>query len=1133
MLLSWIHQFTRRPSKTCRCQNGVKSRACGRRLGLLLEALEDRTVPSFFTAPTFAVGASPVAQAVGDFNGDGRADLVVANQGSNSVSVLIGNEDGTFAAKTDYAVGVTPIAVAVGDFNGDGKLDIATVNFASKTVSLLLGNGDGTFRPQAQIVLATTPVSLAVGDFNGDNKLDLAIATEDLANDYVNMLQGNGDGTFQAPVSTISDSAPKGIAITLESFSSIGTGDFNGDGRADLVIVNNKDSVSQRSGLLSFGGSVSVMLGNGDGTFQVPQKFAVGVSPRTVAVGDFNGDGRLDFAVGNYLSSTVSVFTNIGGNFSLTTLAPGGAPLSLAAGDFNGADRTELAVSFINAGAVTIYSSQAGGSLQASATYVTGGGFLTTGDLNGDGRPDIISSALPDLVAALVAPANTVSVLLNNGAGTFPAPVLIANPGVPLPSQVNADFNNDGIPDLALAAGEVELGLGDGNFGDVMIVAAGNGVAAADVDGNGTQDLLVTSPSFPPGKLALLLNSPGFDDRTGGAVGFTVSAPQLTSAGGVLSVTVTAVDALGNPVPRFLGTVDLDLQQAGSASRKFEAQYQFTATDNGRHTFLVSNLTNAGVDALSVFAVGMPTASVSVSVAPTAFAKFALTAPASIPAGTTFSLTVVAEDRFGNALASYVGTVHFSALANDTQALLPADYTFAAADAGTHTFTATLFKTEGSSSPLITTKDVATGFASFTNILVTPLAPSSLSMTNLPSPIAAGSQDGVTVTALDVFANPAVSYNGTVHFSSSDARAGLPIDYTFTPIDGGVHSFVPIFETAGTQSFTVADTLSPTFTSSQSGIVVGPGMPAVWGINGFPTNTTAGTVQTFTLTAMDAFGNVATNYLGRVHFSSSDAQAGLPADYTFTAADAGSHTFTTNLKTAGAQSISFADLAIPAFSGTISGIKVNSAAAASIIVAGFPATTAGVAQTFSVTLKDAFGNVATGYTGTVTFGSNDPLASLPANYTFTTADAGIHTFSATLKRAGTQFISVADTVASTLSSTESGINVSAAAVSQFAISSPVNVTQGVGFSITVSAEDAFGNVVAGYRGKVHLSSSDPKAGSQDFTFSNNDNGVHVFSYTLNTLAFQTLTVVDTTNNSIFGSVVVDVLAKNGGSGGAG
>ena len=184
-----------------------------------------------------------------------------------------------------------------------------------------------------------------------------------------------------------------------------------------------------------------------------------------------------------------------------------------------------------------------------------------------------------------------------------------------------------------------------------------------------------------------------------------------------------------------------------------------------------------------------------------------------------------------------------------------------------------------------------------------------------------------------------------------------------------------------------------------------------------------------------------------------------------------------------------------------------------------------MAHTFTVTLRDAFGNVATGYTGTVNFSSSDPIASLPANYAFTAADAGVHTFTAALKRAGTQFLQVTDTLSSGLIGADNGIVVTPAAVSHFIISGPTSVTQGVGFKITVSAVDDFGNVNAGYRGKVHLSGTDPKAGPQDFTFSNNDNGVHIFSYTFNTLGFQTLTIVDTSNSSIVGSDFVSVVPK--------
>ena len=201
--------------------------------------------------------------------------------------------------------------------------------------------------------------------------------------------------------------------------------------------------------------------------------------------------------------------------------------------------------------------------------------------------------------------------------------------------------------------------------------------------------------NYPAGQVAAWLNSAGFDNRTGGAVGFIVSAPSQITAGANDSVTVTAVDALGNPVTGFLGTVDLDDTPANSAALNFVGQYTFTAADNGRHTFLFSNVTQAGAGTLSVFAVGMPTAAVALDVVPAALSKFIFSAPATVPAGTPFSFTISALDRFGNVETGYTGAVHFSALTNDLGALLPPNFTFTAADAGTHTFTATLFKTAG------------------------------------------------------------------------------------------------------------------------------------------------------------------------------------------------------------------------------------------------------------------------------------------------------------------------------------------------------------------------------------------------------------------------------------------------------
>jgi hypothetical protein len=1032
MPATWFHSLFRKASRNARRANQLKIR-CSRNVRPAVEELEDRTVPSFFTPPTFPVGSAPVAQVVGDFNGDGKADLAVVNEGSNTVSVLLGNGDGTFQTKTDYPTGAFPVGVAVGDFNGDGHLDIAVANLSSNSISILLGNGDGTLQPKTDIALLLTPLALTVGDFNGDGKADIAVATGNATTDDMTLLVGSGNGTFQAPVTTVTDSTLTGLYPGRGS--SISTADFNGDGHLDLVVVNNKDGdlFGKGGGIIGrqpFPGTASVLLGNGDGTFQARRNFTVGSGAESVAVGDFNGDGRPDFAVSSNAngSNPVSVFMNAaGGNFSSALLSLGtgnGFAGILAAGDFNGDGVTDLAVP--TGVGVQVFNGQPGVGLKAGATYASALTSPVVGDFNGDGHLDLAGAVANGQLFNVL---NAIEPWLNNGNGTFAAPVIISTAGVVFSNQATADFNGDSIPDLVTASGQVELGLGDGRFGDTTTLPfpGGSSVAAVDADGNGTIDILVTDPNLPGGQVDAWFNSPGYDNRTGGAVGFVVSAPTQIAAGDNTSVTVTAVDAQGNPVPGFQGTVDLDFTPAGSTALNLASQYTFTAADNGRHTFIFSNLTQVGAGTLSVFAVGMPTVTAPLAVVPGALNQYVFSAPTTIPAGTPFSFSITAEDKFGNVETGYTGTVHFSALANDTQDVLPADYTFTAADTGTHTFTATLTRIAGATSPFIAATDLATSASSSAKIVVNPLTAVSLGM-SVASTTPTGDPLSVVVSALDRFGNVAPDYRGTIHFASSDPQAVLPADYRFTAADAGHHTFTPTLNTAGPQALSVSDTVNPAF-SSQAQISAFTVVPASFEI--FETSTTtAGAAYSFTVVALNALGGEATGYTGTVHFSSSDAQAGLPADYTFTAADLAIHTFTATLKTAGTQSISVSDTAHPAATGSLS------------------------------------------------------------------------------------------------------VSVAPAAVSQFVISGPTSVTQGVGFKITVTAEDAFGNVVPSYRGAVHLSSTDSTGGTQNFTFSANDNGVHIFSYTFNALGFQTITIADTTNSSIFGNYIVDVLPKSG-AGGAG
>src|SRR5262249_38595688 len=161
------------------------------------------------------------------------------------------------------------------------------------------------------------------------------------------------------------------------------------------------------------------------------------------------------------------------------------------------------------------------------------------------------------------------------------------------------DFNRDGIPDLvSTSSGQVQLGLGDGRFGDTttLTLPSGSTVAAVDADGNSTPDVLVGNPGYPTGQVAAWFNSPGYDNRTAGAVSFVVSAPAQIAAGHNASVTAAAVDVLGNTVPNFRGTVDLDDPPPGSTALNLAGQYTFTAADNGRHTFIFSNVTQAGAN---------------------------------------------------------------------------------------------------------------------------------------------------------------------------------------------------------------------------------------------------------------------------------------------------------------------------------------------------------------------------------------------------------------------------------------------------------------------------------------------------------------------------------------------------------
>jgi hypothetical protein len=326
-----------------------------------------------FPRTDFPVGHSPTSIAIADFNGDGKLDLAVTNQGDNTVSILLGNGDGTFQSQTTIPTGVAPDAIVTGDFNADGKADLAVANFSDNSISIFLGNGDGTFATAAMVT----------ADFRHTGAVDLAVL--DQADGLVSVLLSNGNGTFENPINTTVGRTPSALV----------TGDFNSDGNLDVAVTNSGSN------------SLSILLGNGNGTFFRRIDFGTGVGPSAIAAGDYNGDGILDLAVTNKIDNTLMIFPGIGdGTFgTVTSFATDGGPTALISGNF-GSTLPSLIVACESANTMDLFLGLGAGSFATPVSIPTGNNPVAIAD------GDFVGSGLLDVAVANNASA-TVSVFLN------------------------------------------------------------------------------------------------------------------------------------------------------------------------------------------------------------------------------------------------------------------------------------------------------------------------------------------------------------------------------------------------------------------------------------------------------------------------------------------------------------------------------------------------------------------------------------------------------------------------------------------------------------------------------------------------------------------------------------------------
>jgi hypothetical protein len=346
---------------------------------------------SFTNASNILVGNSSFYAAVGDFDGDGNQDLLDSN--SNGVSIRMGDGAGNFSGTTDVSVGSGPKWIAVGDFNNDGKQDFAVANSTGNTVSVRLGVGDGTFTNAADIStgIATRPWAIAAGDFNGDGKQDLAITEAFQSRVEIRLGDGAGGFTFSNYVTVGTDFTG---ATSANGPSSIAIGDFNEDGKQDLAVGN------RNLGSTTFVPTVSIRLGVGDGTFTGTSEVAGGALTSdliSLALGDFNGDGHQDFVTVTSQTSTLNVRLGDGaGNFSGTTAVSTGAntfPLSVAVADFNNDGKQDLLGATSNVSSAALALGDGAGNFGTASTLSLGSApqAVAAGDFNEDGKLDFVA----------------------------------------------------------------------------------------------------------------------------------------------------------------------------------------------------------------------------------------------------------------------------------------------------------------------------------------------------------------------------------------------------------------------------------------------------------------------------------------------------------------------------------------------------------------------------------------------------------------------------------------------------------------------------------------------------------------------------------------------------------------------
>ena len=527
-----------------------------------------------------------------------------------------------------------------------------------------------------------------------------------------------------------------------------------------------------------------------------------------------------------------------------------------------------------------------------------------------------------------------------------------------------------------------------------------------------------------------------------------------------VAVTMTVRDRLGNLVTDYSGTVRIASTDAAAPPIPdvvFTPAMGGTATipvtfyTDGNHSLVASDVANGAVSGAAVTHVNHGAA--------TAYVLSPL--PASAVAGTSLVLTIKAVDRHGNLVTNYAGTAHLSSA--DPTDQLPADGGF---NGGVRNVSLA-FVTAGTHGATVAEAGGTIG-ANTTAVAVSHAAPARVTLQGLPASVTVDASSSVAATVRDAFGNPALSYTGTLRFTLTDPAAPAIPDVPFTPAMQGVATIPLVFFTAGDFSVTATDTKSSSVTGTAA-TRVNHGPASAYSLSALPASAVAGVSMPLTIRAVDAHGNLVTDYAGAAHVSSGDATDQLPSDGSFTG---GVRTVSLAFVTAGSHGATVTEAGGTIAANTTT-VAVTHAAPARVTLQGLPAAvTVDASNLVTATVRDTFGNPALSYTGTLRFTLGDTSAPAIPDVPFTPAMQGVATVPVVFFKAGDFSVTATDTTTpSVTGSARTTVNHGPAAAYSLA-ALPASAVAGVPMPLTISVVDAHGNLVTDYAGAAHVSSGD-------------------------------------------------------------